>query len=120
MESRAPWIDEPLAGVTQRHLSGRRHRVRRTFKNSKGCRGNRARTVYFFLAAGVLYLLMTVSDQTKIRLENRVSLAGQTDDEAIFKSINFWFKGWHFDIGNAACVPLAQIYQARSVHTARG
>ena len=33
----------------------------------------------FFLAAGVVYLLMTwVSDQTKIRLENRVSLAGRT------------------------------------------
>ena len=32
----------------------------------------------FFLAAGVLYLLMTwVSDQAKIRLENRVSLAGR-------------------------------------------
>ena len=32
----------------------------------------------FFLAAGVLYLLMTwVSDQTKIRLENRVSLPGR-------------------------------------------
>ena len=32
----------------------------------------------FFLAAGVLYLLMTwVSDQAKIRVENRVSLAGR-------------------------------------------
>jgi ABC-type arginine transport system permease subunit len=32
----------------------------------------------FFLAASVLYLLMTwVSDQTKIRLENRVSLPGR-------------------------------------------
>ena len=29
--------------------------------------------------------------------------------EAIFKSINFWFKGWHYDIGNAICVPLEQI-----------
>jgi len=32
----------------------------------------------FFLVAGVLYLLMTwVSDQAKIRVENRVSLAGR-------------------------------------------
>ena len=28
--------------------------------------------------------------------------------EAIFKSIYFWFKGWHYDIGTAVCVPLEQ------------
>ncbi|MBU29710.1 MAG: ABC transporter permease [Gammaproteobacteria bacterium] len=26
--------------------------------------------------------------------------------EAIFKSIYFWFKGWHYDIGKTVCVPL--------------
>ena len=29
--------------------------------------------------------------------------------EGIFNSIYFWFKGWHYDIGEAVCLPLEQI-----------
>ena len=78
MESRTPWIDEPLAGVTQGTSLVAVIAFDELLRTAKVAGETEREPFIFFLAAGVLYLLMTwVSDQTKIRLENRVSLAGR-------------------------------------------